>query len=133
MRSGPRYTAETNPTPDPNVRMTWRTDAIRPRMGPEPDCQPRVVAMRMRTGGTGMERVSQAALIATGVVAFFFALDAVEVILAPLALALVTGVVMSPISDFCDRLGFPPVIGAPSHPLLTLIPAAARLLNPSPA
>ena len=67
MRSGPRYTAETNPTPDPNVRMTWRTDAIRPRMGPEPDCQPRVVAMRMRTGGTGMERVSQAALIATGV------------------------------------------------------------------
>ena len=128
MRSGPRYTAETNPTPDPNVRMTWRTDAIRPRMGPEPDCQPRVVAMRMRTGGTGMERVSQAALIATGVVAFFFALDAVEVILAPLALALVTGVVMSPISDFCDRLGFPPVIGALSNLLLTLILAGALVL-----
>jgi predicted PurR-regulated permease PerM len=92
--------------------------------------------------GDMMERVSQAALIVLGLVAVVFALDVVEVILAPFALALVAGIVMSPISDFWDRRGFQPVIGALTSLVLTLVlcgslallfqPVVARLVEQAP-
>lgn len=75
-----------------------------------------------------MERVSQASLIVVGAVALVFALDQLEVILAPMALALVTGVVMSPLSDFWDRRGFQPVVGALTSLLLTLVVFGALAL-----
>lgn len=51
-------------------------------------------------------------MIVLGVVATFAALSMLRPIAAPMALALVAGVVLSPLSDFWERRGFPPVLGA---------------------
>lgn len=58
------------------------------------------------------ERLAQVSLIVLGVVALIAALDFAEDIFAPLALALVTGVVLSPLADFWERRGYSPVWGA---------------------
>lgn len=70
------------------------------------------------------------------------ALDAAESVLSPIVLGIVTGIVLSPLSDLWERWGFPPVIGALSSLLLTLFllglmvmlmqPIAARLVAQAP-
>ncbi|WP_415182281.1 AI-2E family transporter [Phaeovulum sp.] len=89
-----------------------------------------------------MQKASQAALILIGAVALVFALDIAESILAPLALALVIGVVLSPLSDFWDRKGVAPGFAAMISLLLTLAllmsvtlmvqPLLARLMAQAP-
>lgn len=65
-----------------------------------------------RGKGVELDRLSQIALIVLGVVAAFAALSLLRPIAVPMALALVVGVVLSPLSDFWERRGFPPVLGA---------------------
>jgi predicted PurR-regulated permease PerM len=89
-----------------------------------------------------IERLAHFAVIVIGVVALFTALNAVESVFAPLALALVAGVVLSPVSDFGDRLGLPPVVGALVSLFLTLLilavlaaalqPIIARMMEEAP-
>ena len=59
-----------------------------------------------------MERVAQIAAIVTGVVLTVVALDAVASIFVPMVLALVAGVVLSPLSAYWERLGLSTAGGA---------------------
>lgn len=68
-----------------------------------------------------MERYAQLATIMIGLVAFTFALIATRDISAPIVLALALGIVLSPISEFWARVGFPPVMGALTSLMLTLL------------
>lgn len=81
---------------------------------------------------TRLDQLAQVAVIITGIVVLFAALDAVESIFAPLALAFVVGIVLSPISDFWDSRGFSPGIGALISLGLTLVLIAlvALLIQP---
>lgn len=75
-----------------------------------------------------LESLSRASVVVIGTVALVAALDHVEGIFAPLALALVAGVVLSPVSDAWERIGFPPVWGALSSLVLTLVLAGGLIL-----
>ena len=87
-------------------------------------------------------RAAQIGMIVTGIVAGLAALNAAEGIFAPLTLALVVGIVLSPISDFWENRGFPPALGALSSLFLTLTvfgllilmiqPVAAELMAAAP-
>ncbi|WP_435256848.1 AI-2E family transporter [Thioclava sp. FR2] len=59
-----------------------------------------------------MERGSQLALIVLATLATFAALDALSELAAPMALALVMGVVLSPLSGLWSRLGLSSAVGA---------------------
>jgi predicted PurR-regulated permease PerM len=59
-----------------------------------------------------IERLAELSLIVIGTVVLFSALYMLKSIFAPLALALVVGVVLSPLSDFWEKKGYPNVIGA---------------------
>ncbi|EKE43472.1 hypothetical protein OCGS_2204 [Oceaniovalibus guishaninsula JLT2003] len=71
-------------------------------------------------GTTRLDRAAQISLIVLGVCAAAAALQYAESLLAPVVLALVIGVVLSPISDFWERIGAPRVIGALTSLMLTL-------------
>ncbi|WP_322867919.1 AI-2E family transporter [Aquicoccus sp. G2-2] len=89
-----------------------------------------------------IDRAAKLAVIAVGVIACFAALDALESIAAPTALALVTGIVLSPLSYFWERRGFSPLIGAllglvgtlviVAGLMLTFQPVIARLVEQAP-
>jgi predicted PurR-regulated permease PerM len=81
---------------------------------------------------TKLDQMAQIAIIVTGLVVLFAALYAAQSIFAPLALAFVTGIVLSPISDFWDRRGYQPAVGALSSLGLTLVVIAmiAMLIQP---
>jgi predicted PurR-regulated permease PerM len=89
-----------------------------------------------------IERLAQMSVIVIGAIALFSALDALENIFAPLALALMAGVVMSPLTDFWENRGFPTVIGALIGMTVTLLiiaglatvfyPLAAQLIDQAP-
>lgn len=89
-----------------------------------------------------MERLSQISLIVLASIVSLAALDAVSDIAAPVALALVVGVVLSPISEMWERLGLPPVFGALTSLLFSLVliggivfllqPLAAKLVAQAP-
>jgi predicted PurR-regulated permease PerM len=72
-----------------------------------------------------MARLSQASLVLLGALGLVAALDLGQEILAPLALALVAGVVLSPLSDALEARGVSPVWGALAGIALTLVFAAA--------
>ena len=76
----------------------------------------------------GLERLSRVSVIVLGVIGFFAALHALSGIFAPLALALVTGVVLSPISDFWERTGLSAAVGALASLVLVLAVAAGLAL-----
>ncbi len=76
----------------------------------------------------GIERLSKVSLVVLGAVGFFAALYTLSGIFAPLALALVTGVVLSPISDFWERTGLSSAIGALVSLILALAIAAGLVL-----
>lgn len=67
-----------------------------------------------------------------GLIAVFVALDRLEAIAAPAALALVVGAVLSPFSDFRERRGFSPVFGALVGLVvsLTILAALALVFQP---
>ncbi len=81
---------------------------------------------------TKLDQLSQVAIITTGTVVLFAALDAAEAVFAPLALAFVAGIVLSPISDFWDRRGFSPAVGALASLGLTsaVMALVAMLIQP---
>lgn len=66
---------------------------------------------------TKLETLSHLSLIVIGAVVMFAALHELSDIFAPLALALVSGVVLSPVSEYCDRHHLPRAAAA----LLTLV------------
>ena len=59
-----------------------------------------------------LETGARWAMITLAVIAVFIALKLAEGVFAPLALALVTGIILSPLSDAFDRIGVPRQIGA---------------------
>lgn len=59
-----------------------------------------------------LDRLSKISIVIMGVIAVFVVLDALESIFAPLALALIAGVVLSPLSDFWETRGYSSVVGA---------------------
>lgn len=78
------------------------------------------------------ERLAQYAVITLAVIALIAAMDAGEDILAPLILALVTGVVLSPLSDFWENRGYSPVWGALFGLAATLVVAGTLALTFQP-
>ncbi|OCX65389.1 hypothetical protein BFP70_10035 [Thioclava sp. SK-1] len=68
-----------------------------------------------------LETLSRIAIIFVGFVAIVFALVQVESIFAPMALALVAGAVLSPVSDTWEKMGFSPVWGALTSLFMMLI------------
>lgn len=68
-----------------------------------------------------LDRFSRYAVIILGLFALFAAMRIAETIMAPLVLALVVGVVLSPLSDLVERWGMRPVVGALSCLFLTLL------------
>ncbi len=89
-----------------------------------------------------MERLSQISLVVLAGIASIAALDLVSELAAPMALALVIGVVLSPLSLIWERLRVPPALGAFASLLLSLVvlggllllvqPLAAQLLEQAP-
>ena len=87
-------------------------------------------------------RMAQISIIVIGVIATVVAMQQAEPILAPLALALVAGVVLSPLSDFWERRGYSPVWGALVGLVATIViagllvmafqPVIARLVAQAP-
>ncbi|SPH23477.1 AI-2 transport protein TqsA [Defluviimonas aquaemixtae] len=73
-------------------------------------------------------RLAQHAMIFVGTVALIAALSLASDILAPVALALVAGVVLSPLSDFWEERGFAPFWGALLGLVLTLAVVASLIL-----
>ena len=56
--------------------------------------------------------LTQVSTIIIGMVALFFALDQAQAVIAPIILALIVGVVLSPMSDLVDRVGLPKSVAA---------------------
>ncbi|WP_164876015.1 AI-2E family transporter [Falsirhodobacter deserti] len=89
-----------------------------------------------------MERLTRYAGIFLGVFALFAALRITQGVTAPLAVAFVVGVILSPLSDRTDRLGLPHVVGALLSLFVTLLvigmiaasaqPLIAQLLDAAP-
>lgn len=89
-----------------------------------------------------MERGSQLALIVLATLASFAALEAMSELAAPMALALVMGVVLSPLSGLWSRLGLSSALGASLSLVLALAflgliglllqPLAAQMVEQAP-
>lgn len=67
----------------------------------------------------------QVSIVTIAAVALVFALDTAQAVLAPLMLALIVGVVLSPLSDLIDRLGLPKAIAALSSLFAILLALGA--------
>jgi len=78
------------------------------------------------------ERLAHYAVIALAVIALVAAMSLGEAILAPLTLALVAGVVLSPLSDFWENRGYSPVWGALLGLAATLLVAGTLVLTFQP-
>ncbi len=91
---------------------------------------------------TQFDRLVPLAVIVIAVIVFFAALDAAESILSPIVFGIVTGIVLSPLSDLWDRWGFRPAVGALVSLILALSivgilimvlqPIVARLVEQAP-
>ncbi|HMO72068.1 MAG TPA: AI-2E family transporter [Paracoccaceae bacterium] len=68
-----------------------------------------------------LRTLAQAATVMMGLVATGFLLSVTREILAPMVLALAVAVVLSPISDFWERLGFSSVLGALTSLVVALV------------
>lgn len=75
-----------------------------------------------------LDRLVPLAVITVAVILFFAALDTAESILAPIVLGIVTGIVLSPLSDLWDRWGFRPAIGALVSLILALSVVGALIM-----
>lgn len=89
-----------------------------------------------------LDRLVPLAVIIIAVILFFAALDTAESILSPIVFGIVTGIVLSPLSDLWDRWGFRPAVGALVSLILALSivgvlimvlqPIVARLVAQAP-
>lgn len=89
-----------------------------------------------------LDRLVPLSIVVLATLACLAALDVAESVLSPIVLGLVTGVVLSPLSDLWERWGFRPAIGATVSLLLTLVvlglmvmlmqPIAAQLVAQAP-
>lgn len=89
-----------------------------------------------------LDRLAPMAVIFLAVLALLAALDLAESILSPIVLGIVTGIVLSPLSDLWERWGFRPAVGALVSLFVTLIaiglmimllqPVVARLVAQAP-
>lgn len=89
-----------------------------------------------------LDRLVPLAVFTIAVILFFAALDAAESILSPIVFGIVTGIVLSPLSDLWDRWGFRPAVGALVSLILTLCvvgglimvlqPIVSRLVGQAP-
>ena len=89
-----------------------------------------------------LDRLTKISIVIIGMVATFAALETLEGIFAPLALALVAGVVLSPLSDFWEARGYSSVVGAVLGLVATLLvmasfalifhPVVAQLVDQAP-
>ncbi|MFC6488442.1 AI-2E family transporter [Nitratireductor sp. GCM10026969] len=68
-----------------------------------------------------LARSAQAALVFLGVTAFFFILQAGSFLLVPVALAVVVGLMLSPIALRMERRGIPPALSATASVLLFVL------------
>ncbi|WP_417806534.1 AI-2E family transporter [Thioclava sp.] len=75
-----------------------------------------------------LETLSRVAIIVVAVIAVVAALEQVESLLAPVVLALVVGIVLSPISDAWENRGLSPVWGALTSLVISLLVAALLIL-----
>lgn len=75
-----------------------------------------------------LDRLTKISIVIIGMIATFAALDALEGIFAPLALALVAGVVLSPLSDFWEARGYSSIVGALLGLVATLLVMAGFAL-----
>ena len=75
-----------------------------------------------------LETLSRVSIIAIAVIAVVAALEQVESLLAPVVLALVVGIVLSPISDAWENRGLSPVWGALTSLVISLLVAALLVL-----
>ncbi|WP_339108660.1 AI-2E family transporter [Thioclava sp. GXIMD4216] len=75
-----------------------------------------------------LETLSRIAVIFLGAVGVVFALVQVESIFAPMILALVAGIVLSPVSDTWEKMGFSPVWGALTSLIFSLLIVAMIVL-----
>mgnify|MGYP000381942278 CR=1 FL=1 len=82
--------------------------------------------------GPSLRPLVPLAVVLLAVIAGVAALDLAESILAPIVLGIVTGIVLSPLSELWERWGFPPVAGALASLLLTLSAAALLILMMQP-
>lgn len=89
-----------------------------------------------------LERLTRYSVVFLGVFALFAALRITEGLMAPIVMALVTGIVLSPLSDKSDKLGLPHVVGALLSLFVTLLvlgviaaiaqPLIAQLMEAAP-
>ncbi|KEO54278.1 AI-2E family transporter [Thioclava pacifica] len=75
-----------------------------------------------------LETLSRASVVVIAVIATVAALDQVESLFAPVTLALVVGIVLSPISDAWEKRGYAPVWGALTSLVISLMVAALLVL-----
>lgn len=77
--------------------------------------------------------VTRWSTLVLAVISVFVVLDLAENLFAPLLLAFVIGVVLSPLSDFCERLGVPRIVAAVISMAvgLSLIAVVGLLLQPT--
>ena len=89
-----------------------------------------------------LHRYVPLSVVLIAAIAILAALDSAESILAPIVLGIVTGIVLSPLSDLWERWGLRPALGATLSLILTLgliglmvmlmQPIAARLVEQAP-
>lgn len=79
-----------------------------------------------------LDRLVPLSLVILATLAVLAALDIAESVVAPTLLGLVTGIVLSPLSDLWEKWGFRPVIGATTSLIVTLavIGLMAMLMQP---
>ncbi|MBD3801750.1 MAG: AI-2E family transporter [Thioclava sp.] len=75
-----------------------------------------------------LETLSRASVVVIAVIAVVAALEQVESLFAPVTLALVVGIVLSPISDAWEKRGYAPVWGALTSLVISLMVAALLVL-----
>lgn len=79
-----------------------------------------------------IQRLVPLALLFLALLALFAAMEAAESILSPVVLGIVTGIVLSPLSELWERWGFPPVAGALCSLMVTLVALGGIVLVMQP-
>jgi predicted PurR-regulated permease PerM len=75
-----------------------------------------------------IQRLVPLAILFLALLALFTALDIAESVLSPVVLGIVTGIVLSPLSELWERWGFPPVFGALCSLIVTLVAVGVVIL-----
>ena len=79
-----------------------------------------------------VERLVPVAILFIALVVLFTVLDVAESVLSPVVLGIVTGIVLSPLSELWERWGFPPVVGALCSLIVTLVAVGLVILMMQP-